>query len=161
MLTVIELIGEIVSPKTKLGKFMLVIYNKYKEIINYLIVGVLTTLVSLGSKWILLFTCLNAENAFQLQVAIIISWVCSVLFAYFANRIFVFNSNNKNILKEMTSFFGARVLTLVMEMVIMWFFVTLLRLNSDTWVMIWTIVTQVLIMVFNYIFSKLFVFKKK
>ena len=43
----------------------------------------------------------------------------AVLFAYFANRIFVFNSKNKNILKEMVSFFGARVLTLVMEMVIM------------------------------------------
>ena len=61
----------------------------------------------------------------------------------------------------MISFFGARILTLVMEMVIMWFFVTLLRLNSDTWVVIWTFVTQVLIMVFNYFFSKLFVFKKK
>ena len=61
----------------------------------------------------------------------------------------------------MISFFGARVLTLVMEMVIMWFFITLLRFDSDTWVFIWTFVTQVLIMVFNYIFSKLFVFKKK
>ena len=137
------------------------LYKKYEELVNYIIVGGLTTIVSLGSKWILLFTVLDAEDAFQLQVSIIISWICAVSFAYFANRIFVFNSKNKNILKEMVSFFGSRVLTLVMEMVIMWFFITLLRFNSDTWVMIWTFITQVLIMIFNYIFSKLFVFRKK
>ena len=148
-------------PKTKLFKFVMGIYYRYKEIFNYLIVGVLTTIVSLGSKWALLFTILDASNAFQLQLSIIISWLCAVLFAYFANRIFVFNSKNKNILKEMISFFGARVLTLIMEMVIMWFFITLLGFDSDTWVFVWTFVTQVLIMVFNYIFSKLFVFKKK
>ena len=61
----------------------------------------------------------------------------------------------------MVSFFGARVLTLVMEMVIMWFFITLLGFNSDGWVFSWTLITQVLIMVLNYVFSKLFVFKKK
>lgn len=165
MITILSLFGnlvnEVLSPKTKLGKFIMGVYSKYKEIFNYLVVGVLTTIVSLGSKWILLFTVLDAEDAFQLQVAIIISWICAVLFAYFANRIFVFNSRNKNILKEMVQFFGARILTLVMEMVIMWFFVTLLKLNSDMWVVVWTFVTQVLIMIFNYIFSKLFVFRKK
>jgi len=165
MVTILNLFGwlfsEINDPKTKLGKFIINMYSKNKEIFNYLVVGVSTTIVSLGSKWILLFTILDAEDAFQLQIAIIISWILSVLFAYFANRVFVFNSKNKNILKEMVSFFGARVLTLIMEMVIMWFFVTLLRLNTDMWVMIWTFVTQVLIMVLNYIFSKLFVFKKK
>ena len=61
----------------------------------------------------------------------------------------------------MISFFGARVLTLVLEMVIMWFFVTFLKLSSNTWVMIWTIVSQVLVIILNYVFSKLFVFKKK
>ena len=86
---------------------------------NYLIVGVLTTVVSLGSKWALLFTILDASNAFQLQVSIIISWICAVLFAYFANRIFVFNSKSKKILKEIVSFFGGRVATLLMEMVMM------------------------------------------
>ena len=165
MVTIINLVGslinEIVNPKTKLFKWGMGLYHKYKEVFNYLVVGCLTTLVSLGTKWGLLFTVLDADDAFELQASIIISWICAVLFAYVANRIFVFNSKNKNILKEMVSFFGARILTLVMEMVIMWFFVTLLRLDSDTWVVIWTFVTQVLIMVFNYIFSKLFVFKKK
>ena len=141
-------------------KKIISIYKKYEEIINYIIVGGLTTLVSLASKWILLFTGLDAASALELQIAVIISWICAVSFAYITNRIFVFKSNNKNILKEITSFFGARTLTLLLEMVIMWFFVTLLRMNSDTWVLIWTILSQFIILVLNYVFSKIFVFKK-
>lgn len=140
---------------------MLKLYKKYKEIINYLIVGVLTTVVSLVVKWGLLFTVLDAKNAFQLQLAVIISWIAAVTFAYFTNRIFVFNSNNKNILKEIVSFFAARLFTLGAEMFIMWFFVTLLKLNSDTWVIIWTMVVQIIVTILNYVFSKLFVFNKK
>lgn len=141
-------------------KKIISIYKKYEEIINYIIVGGLTTLVSLASKWILLFTVLDAASALELQIAVIISWICAVSFAYITNRIFVFKSNNKNILKEITSFFGARTLTLLLEIVIMWFFVTLLRMNSDTWVLIWTILSQFIILVLNYVFSKIFVFKK-
>lgn len=141
-------------------KKIISIYKKYEEIINYIIVGGLTTLVSLASKWILLFTVLDAASALELQIAVIISWICAVSFAYITNRIFVFKSNNENILKEITSFFGARTLTLLLEMVIMWFFVTLLRMNSDTWVLIWTILSQFIILVLNYVFSKIFVFKK-
>ena len=141
-------------------KKIISINKKYEEIINYIIVGGLTTLVSLASKWILLFTVLDAASALELQIAVIISWICAVSFAYITNRIFVFKSNNKNILKEITSFFGARTLTLLLEMVIMWFFVTLLRMNSDTWVLIWTILSQFIILVLNYVFSKIFVFKK-
>ena len=141
-------------------KKIISIYKKYEEIINYIIVGGLTTLVSLASKWILLFTVLDAASALELQIAVIISWICAVSFAYITNRIFVFKSNNKNILKEITSFFGARTLTLLLEMVIMLFFVTLLRMNSDTWVLIWTILSQFIILVLNYVFSKIFVFKK-
>lgn len=141
-------------------KKILNLYKKYEEIINYLIVGILTTIVSLGIKWGLLFTILDAKIALQLQIAVIISWIGAVTFAYVANRIFVFKSKSKNILKEVASFFGARLLTLAMEMIIMWFFVSLLKLNSDTWVLIWTMITQILITIFNYVFSKLFVFKK-
>ena len=137
------------------------VYHKNEELWNYLIVGGLTTFVSIGVKWLLLFTVFNANNGTQLQLAIIISWIAAVLFAYVCNRIYVFKSKNKEIFKEMLQFFGARILTLLMEMFIMWFFVTLLKLNSDMWVIIWTIITQILIMIFNYIFSKVFVFKKK
>ena len=136
------------------------LYVKYKEIINYLIFGVLTTLVNLITKYILLFTILNPTNGFQLQIAIIISWIAGVLFAYFTNRKFVFESKNENKLKEFISFVVARIATLLLEMFIMWFFVTLLKLDSDLYVVIFTLVAQVAVIIGNYIFSKLFVFKK-
>jgi len=142
-------------------KKILDLYKHHEEIINYLIVGVLTTIVSLAVKWGLLFTILDASNAFELQTSVIISWIVAVSFAYITNRIFVFKSKSKNILKEISSFFGSRVITLLLDMGIMWFFVTLLKLNTDTWVFIWTMVVQVLVTILNYIFSKLLVFKKK
>lgn len=137
------------------------LYKKNEEIVNYLIVGVLTTIVSLAVKWGLLFTVFEPKNTFQLQIAVIISWIAAVIFAYIANRIFVFKSKSKNIFKEIISFFSARILTLVMEMIIMWIFVTLLKLNSNAWVFIWTMICQILVTIFNYVFSKLFVFKKR
>lgn len=148
------------NPFVKFWNFCWGMYYKQQEIWNYIIVGGLTTLIGLGSKWALLFTILDASNAFELQVAVVISWICAVIFAYITNRIFVFKSKNKNILKEITSFFGSRIVTLVLEMAIMFLFVTLLGLDSDIWVFIWTIVSQILIMIGNYLLSKLFVFKK-
>lgn len=136
------------------------LYKKYKEIINYLIFGVLTTIVNLIVKYLLLFTVFNAANPIQLQTSIIISWIAGVLFAYFTNRKFVFESRNKNKLKEFINFIIARLSTLFLEMGIMWFFVTLLKLNSDLYVVIFTIIAQVAVVIGNYIFSKLFVFKK-
>jgi len=137
------------------------LYKKYEELVNYVIVGGLTTVVSLSTKWILLLTILDAKNAFELQVAVIISWVCAVTFAYIMNRIAVFKSENKDILKEVISFVGARVITLLVEMGLMWFFITLLGLNSNMWVFIVTMIVQIIILLLNYIFSKIFVFKKK
>lgn len=134
-------------------------YKKYEEIINYIFFGGLTTVVSLSVKWILLFTFLDAKNELQLQIAIIISWILAVTFAYVTNRKFVFKSKSENLLKEVASFFGSRILTLVMEMLIMWFFVSFLQLNSEFWVFVWTLLTQVLIVIGNYILSKIFVFK--
>jgi putative flippase GtrA len=136
------------------------LYKKNEEIINYLIVGGLTTLVSLLTKYILLFTFLKASNAIELQIAIIISWICAVTFAYFANRVFVFKSKNEKKFKEAVKFYFVRISTLLMEMVIMWFFITLLKLNSNNWVIIWTIFCQILITIVNYILSKFVVFKK-
>lgn len=137
------------------------LYLKYKEIINYLIFGVLTTLVSLATKYLLLFTILDASNAVQLQIAVVTSWVTACLFAYITNRIWVFESKSKEILKEMTKFFAARLATLGMEMLIMFIFVTVLGLNTDMWVVVWTLVSQVVIIIGNYVLSKLIVFKDK
>ena len=139
---------------------MLNLYKKYKEIINYLIFGVLTTIVSLCVKFVLLFTIFEASNAIQLQTAVVVSWIVAVLFAYFTNRAFVFESKNKNKLKEFVSFIVARISTLLLEMLIMWFFVTLLKLNSNLYVIIFTLISQAAVIIGNYIFSKLFVFKK-
>ena len=131
-------------------------YKKHQEIINYLIFGVLTTVVSLASYYLLVYTILNPEKAVELQIANVISWILSVLFAYITNRKYVFNSKNKNILKELTSFCGSRVLTLLLDMGIMFFFVTLLKGNDK----IFKLISQVLIVIGNYIISKLLVFKK-
>lgn len=118
--------------------------------------GVCTTLVNLITKWILLLTVFDSKVSLELQASIIISWIVSVFFAYITNRVFVFSSNNKNIFKEIISFFSSRIATLLLEMVIMFIFVTKLNLN----VFIFTIVTQVLVITLNYVFSKIFVFKK-
>lgn len=141
-------------------KIILNLYKKHKEIINYLIFGVLATIVSLSVKYALLFTILEASNAIELQVSVIISWIAAVLFAYFTNRTFVFESKNKNKLKEFVSFIIARISTLLLEMLIMWFFITLLKLNSNLYVIIFTLISQAAVIIGNYILSKLFVFKK-
>lgn len=136
-------------------------YLKHKEIINYLIFGVLTTIVSLATKYLLLFTLLDASDALELQIAIIISWITACLFAYITNRIWVFQSKSKEIIKEMIKFFTSRLATLGVEMLIMFVFVTALGLNSDIWVIIWTLISQIAIIIGNYVLSKLLVFKKE
>lgn len=137
------------------------IYNKYKEYINYSLCGILTAIVNLTVKYLLLFTIFNASNGFQLQITIVASWIAAVLFAYYTNRKYVFESKNKNLLKEFIGFVTGRLLTLLIEMFIMWFFVTYLKLNSNTEVILFTLIAQAFVIIGNYIFSKLIVFKKR
>ena len=136
---------------------LLEIYKKHKEIVNYLIVGGLTTLVSMtlfyGSTW----TFLDGNDALELQVANVLSWTGAVIFSYFANRIFVFESKEKNILKEFLAFISSRLLTLLLDMGTMFVLSTLLQVNYN----ISKIVAMVLVTVGNYVISKIFVFKKK
>ena len=133
------------------------LYLKYKEIINYLIVGVLTTVVSFITYFVVTRTFLNPNKALELQIANIISWVVAVTFAYITNRIFVFESKNKNIFLEVFIFFIARVLSLLMDMGCMFIVVTLLK-QSD---IIGKLVSQVVVTIANYILSKLIVFRHK
>lgn len=133
------------------------LYKKYEELINYLIVGVLTTLVSLLTYYILVFTVLNPENALELQIANIISWICSVAFAYITNRIFVFKSKAKKVFKEMISFVNSRILTLLLDMGTMFLMVTCIGINDK----ISKLIVQIIVIVLNYVFSKIFVFKSK
>ena len=130
------------------------VYLKYKEIINYLIFGVLTTLVSLIVYYLLVFTFLNPSNPIELQIANILSWVAGVAFAYFTNRKFVFESKEKNKIKEASKFVTARLVTLIMDMLIMWIGVTILHGNDK----IMKLLSQVIVIVSNYLFSKLIVF---
>ncbi|MBR0134306.1 GtrA family protein [Candidatus Saccharibacteria bacterium] len=139
---------------------LLKLYKEHREIANYLIVGGLTTLISLVVKYLLLFTILDAKNDLQLQIAVIISWIISVAFAYWANRKYVFESKSKDYAKEIGLFVSSRISTLLLDMFIMWFFVSFLKLNSNIWVIVWTIVSQIIVIVANYILSKFIVFRK-
>ena len=138
-------------------KKLIDLYKKYSEIINYLIVGGLTTVVSLGVYYGLVLTILDPKNGVQLQVANVTSWIAAVTFAYFTNRIFVFKSKNPNMLKEAAAFVAARIGSLLMDMGIMFLLVTVLGANDK----IAKIVVQVVVTIANYVFSKLFVFRAK
>ncbi len=132
------------------------LYKKYEEIVNYLIVGVLTTVVS----WLAYGLCklfMNVDNAVQMQAAVIIRWIAGVIFAYFTNRRFVFKSRNPNMLKEAFDFTTSRLVTLFLDMFVMWLLPTVFHMND--WVS--TFISAVLVTVTNYIFSKFLVFRKK
>lgn len=132
-------------------------YLGYKEIINYLIVGGLTTVVSLSVYYLSVTVFLNPKVPIELQAANIISWVCAVTFAYFTNRRYVFESRSGNMLAEAGKFYFSRVSTLFMDMFIMFLMVTLLGLNDK----LAKIVVQVVVTVANYILSKYLVFNNK
>ncbi len=130
------------------------LYNKYKEIINYLIFGGLTTLISIGTY--ALFT-----KIFNIDYLIsnVLSWIIAVLFAFVTNKLFVFESKSKDkalVSKEIINFFFFRIVSLGLEMIIMYVFVDLLLIND----LITKIIAQVIVILSNYIFSKVFVFKK-
>ncbi|MEG1863004.1 MAG: GtrA family protein [Oscillospiraceae bacterium] len=131
------------------------IYKKHEEIINYLIVGVLTTVVSLFFYYASTRTFLDPSNAFQLQIANIIKWITGVLFAYVTNRIFVFKSKNKDIKKEFITFSSSRVATLFLDMIVMGVLVSKMGIND----LVANLLSLVLVTVANYILSKIFVFK--
>ena len=132
------------------------LYIKHKEIINYLIIGGLTFIVSMLSYYLCVVTFLDPLNPIQLQIANVISWILAVTFAYFTNRKYVFESKNKNIIGEMTGFFASRLATLFMEMLVMFLTVTVWGMNDK----IAKLIAQIIVIVGNYLFSKLFVFKK-
>lgn len=129
--------------------------KNYGEIIRYLIVGVLTTVVSLGVYYVCVLTFLNPQSALQLQAANVLSWIAAVTFAYITSRIYVFQSKRKDWLQEAAAFYSSRLLTLFMDMAIMFVMVTLCGMNDK----LAKLVVQVVVTIANYIFSKLFVFR--
>ena len=131
--------------------------RKYRELIAYVIVGGLTTLVSMALYYGATWTFLDGNDPLQVQIANVISWVGAVAFAYVTNRVFVFRSRNTAIFREMLSFVSSRVLTLLLDMGFMWLLVTAIGIDHR----IAKLASMVLVTVGNYIISKLLVFKKK
>ena len=131
--------------------------RKNGEIIRYLIIGVLTTAVSLGVYYGLVLTVLKPEDPVQLQIANIVSWVAAVTFAFFTNRSFVFQSRSPHVMREMVSFFAARLGSLLLDMGIMYVTVSVMGMNDK----VMKIVVQVVVTVVNYVVSKYVVFRGK
>lgn len=129
------------------------LFNKYKSVISYLFWGVVTTLVNIISYIIF-------DRVFHVnyQVSTVIAWFLSVLTAYVTNKLWVFNSKTETtseLLSEMTKFFTMRVATLLIEMFIMWIGVSLLKWDS----ILVKIIDNVVVVVSNYFFSKILVFR--
>ena len=127
------------------------IIQKNKEIIMYLVFGVLTTVVNIVVYYI--FSNLLHMNYLSSNA---MAWFLSVLFAYVTNRKYVFDSKNNQIIKEAISFFGSRLATGIMDMVLMWFLVNFNIVND----VVAKVVVNVIVVILNYILSKLVVFKK-
>lgn len=141
---------------------------KYKEVILYIIFGVLTTLVN----YIVYFGCKAVHIPYQ--PATVVAWIAAVTFAYVTNRIWVFESKNrgaKAVFKEIVLFVGARLFSLVLELIIMYIGMDLLLAGEHTIDLlgktlplgefITKTIAQIVIIISNYIFSKLIIFRKK
>lgn len=132
---------------------VLYLYKKYKEILLYLFFGVLTTIVSLSTYYFF-----SEILEIHYLISNVFSWIFAVLFAYITNRLWVFKSKNndiKSILKEMFAFVNCRLLSGAIDMVVMFLLVDILIVNS----MYSKLITQIIVVILNYIFSKLIVFK--
>ena len=133
---------------------------KHREILVYLIVGVLTTVVAWGCKflWNILFYGATAyPTGLQNTVLSVVENVSGIAFAYPTNRKWVFQSKNPNILAELGGFIGSRLVTMVLGWLLNLLMVNVLGVS----VFISTIVAGVAVVIGNYILSKLFVFNKK
>ena len=131
------------------------IYFKYKEVILYLVFGGLTTLVNIVS-YAVFVRIINMGTVAGTSGA----WLVSVIFAYITNKMFVFESKTDTfdlLVKECVSFFGCRLTTGFLDVAIMYFSVDLLHFND----IVMKIISNVLVVILNYIFSKLFIFKKE
>lgn len=143
--------------KLPMGDKLVQIYEKYEEIIVYLIVGVLNTIVSWVAWFLCAYTILDAQVVWQNVALSVISWVVGVVFGYFMNRKYVFKSTDPQIMKEFLQFSGGRVSTWALDAVMMVLLVNVLTVNEA----FSKIFVAVLVMIGNYLLSKFFVFKKK
>lgn len=142
------------------------LYMKYREPILYIIIGGLTTLVN----WIVYGVCVHIlpirETEQLVFIGNIIAWIVAVLFAYITNKKWVFRSKTdtqKELLREFIAFVGARLFTGAIEIISVPLLV-MAGLNQtlfDTEGFIAKIIVSVVVVILNYVFSKLFIFRKK
>lgn len=136
---------------------LITLFKKYQSIIAYLFWGVVTTIVNLG-----VFQFLSSGVHWNYQVANVIAWFLSVLVAYFTNKVWVFGSHYSTVkafVREFCSFYFYRALTLVMDVIIMYVGVTLLKFDSPLQQFIVKIIDNVVVVIANYIFSKWLIFR--
>lgn len=135
-------------------KKVCLLWEKYKGIISYLFFGICTTVINVVIYNILYFH-LQMPNVSSTAVA----WILAVVFAFATNKMFVFESSSwkLGVLKhELISFFGCRLLTGVMDIAIMYLMVDCLNQNA----MIWKVVSNMLVIVLNYVASKVIIFRR-
>ena len=128
-------------------------FNKYREALLYLFFGGCTTLVNIVAFYIV------RKFGVSTYITNIIAWFLSVVFAFITNKLFVFESKNTSIkdsFKECFSFFLFRVISLVFDMGIMYLLIDLLNINE----MVSKVFSNIFVVLINYVFSKLFIFKK-
>ena len=133
---------------------------KHREIIVYLIVGVMTTIVAWAAKflWNIIFYAGTAHPLpVQTTILTIVEFIAGVAFAYPTNRKWVFQSTNPNILKEAAGFIVSRLATLGIQMLLNLLLINVLNINFY----VATVLISVVVVVSNYVFSKLLVFRKK
>ncbi len=131
------------------------LFHKYYDVITYLVFGVLTTVVN----YIIYLPCYNLLHL-SASVSNMVAWVVAVAFAFLTNKPFVFRSHDwsaKVVFPELTKFIGCRVGSGLLETGILFVAVDLLHWNGN----VWKLVTSVLVVILNYVGSKLLVFTKK
>ena len=131
-------------------------YFKYKEIINYLVFGGLATVVNFVTYFIVA-RLIGIDKVLSSGI----SWFFSVLFAYITNKLFVFESKTdgiKAILIEMGSFFLARIVSgILCDVGTFALMVKVFNIND----LFAKVITQIMVVIVNYVFSKLIIFRKK
>lgn len=130
------------------------LFNKYKELISYGFWGVATTVVN----YAVYFLCTQGLHV-NYMLSNVISWIVAVVFAFLVNKVFVFGSSRwerETLFGELWKFVSARVLSGAMETLVLFVFVDLLHFNDG----IIKIVVGILVILLNYVVSKLLIFKK-
>lgn len=131
------------------------LWDKYRNIINYLFFGVLTTVVN-----VVVYSCCYDVAKFSNLLSTLIAWVVAVLVAFVTNKLFVFESKSwivAVVVKEVVDFTICRVGTGVIEMGMMWLFVDMLAFSGT----MMKIITNVIVIILNYVASKFWIFVQK